>query len=309
MSNVPALFDHVLLSARRRRALACKQRFADAGFLRQSAILDLVERLEAVSRSFEHALDVDAPDEALAQALLATGKVHIASAGRGFANADIDHPRNESDRRLGDLPENGGCYDLITSVLSLQFANDLPGTLIQLRRALKPDGLFLGALLGGDTLIELRQVMLEAESEILGGAAPRILPFGEMRDMGSLLQRAGFALPVADIDTLVVRYSNPLRLLSDLRAMGATNILRSGALQPLRRDVVMRAMTLYANRFAEADGKVPATFQIISLSGWAPHESQQKPLRPGSARTRLADALGVPETPAGEKAGQAKPVK
>ena len=151
--------------------------------------------------------------------------------------------------------------------------------------------------------------MLEAESEILGGAAPRILPFGEMRDMGSLLQRAGFALPVADIDTLVVRYSNPLRLLSDLRAMGATNILRSGALQPLRRDVVMRAMTLYANRFAEADGKVPATFQIISLSGWAPHESQQKPLRPGSARTRLADALGVPETPAGEKAGQAKPVK
>lgn len=308
MSHVPALFDHALLAARRRRAMARERAFADAGFLRQSAIADLMDRLEAVSRSFAHALEVDAPDTALAQSLLAGGKAGKASVGLGFSSADIDHPRNEADRRLGDLPE-GGCYDLITSVLSLQFANDLPGTLIQLRRALKPDGLFLAALLGGDTLIELRQVMLQAESEIRGGATPRILPFGEVRDMGALLQRAGFALPVADIDTLVVRYGNPLRLLSDLRAMGATNILRSAAPQPLRRDVLKRAMTLYSDRFAGADGKVPATFQIISLSGWAPHESQQKPLRPGSAKSRLADALSVPETPAGEKAGRAKPVK
>ncbi|WP_306258965.1 SAM-dependent methyltransferase [Pararhizobium sp. IMCC21322] len=304
MSNVPALFNHALLAARRSRALAQPDAFADAGFLRQSALSDLTERLDAVNRSFVHALDVDAPDRALAEALLATGKVETVSVGTGFAGADIDRPRDETGLLLGDRNDDGGQYDLVTSVLSLQFANDLPGVLIQFRRALKPDGLFLGAVFGGDTLFELREVLLEAESEILGGAAPRVLPFGEVRDMGALLQRAGFGLPVADIDTLVVRYGNPLRLLSDLRAMGATNILKSGASRPLRRDVLLRAMALYKERFSEADGKVPATFQIVSLSGWAPHESQQKPLQPGSAKTRLADALGVAETPAGEKTGQ-----
>lgn len=304
MSNVPALFDHALLAARRSRALAQPVAFADAGFLRQSALFDLTERLDAVNRSFAHSLDVDAPDRALAEALLATGKVETVSVGTGFAGADIDRPQDETGLSLGDRKDDGGRYDLITSVLSLQFANDLPGVLIQFRRALKADGLFLGAVFGGDTLVELREVLLEAESEILGGAAPRVLPFGEVRDMGALLQRAGFALPVADIDTLVVRYGNPMRLLSDLRAMGATNILKSGARRPLRRDVLLRAMALYKERFSEADGKVPATFQIVSLSGWAPHESQQKPLQPGSAKTRLADALGVAETPAGEKTGQ-----
>ncbi len=304
MSNVPALFNHAWLAARRVRALAQPDSFADAGFLRQAARLDLTERLDAVSRNFEHALDVDAPDRALADALFATGKVQTVSVGTGFADADIDRPRDEAGQRLGERTEEGSLYDLITSVLSLQFANDLPGVLIQLRRALKPDGLFLGALLGGDTLFELREVLLEAESEILGGAAPRVLPFGEVRDMGALLQRAGFALPVADIDTLVVRYGNPLRLLSDLRAMGATNVLKSAASRPMRRDVLLRAMALYKDRFAEADGKVPATFQIVSLSGWAPHESQQKPLQPGSAKSRLADALGVAEKSAGEKTGQ-----
>ena len=304
MSNVPALFDHALLAARRGRALAQPAAFVDAGFLRQSALFDLTERLDAVNRSFAHALDVDAPDRALAEALLATGKVETVSVGTGFAGADIDCPQDETGLMLGDRKDDGGRYDLITSVLSLQFANDLPGVLIQFRRALKADGLFLGAVFGGDTLVELREVLLEAESEILGGAAPRVLPFGEVRDMGALLQRAGFALPVADIDTLVVRYGNPLRLLSDLRAMGATNILKSGARRPLRRDVLLRAMALYKERFSEADGKVLATFQIVSLSGWAPHESQQKPLQPGSAKTRLADALGVAETPAGEKTGQ-----
>lgn len=309
MSNVPALFDHGLLAARRVRALAQPQSFADAGFLRQSALLDLTERLDAVSRNFTHALDVDAPDRALADALLASGKVESVSVGSGFTEADIDHPQDETGRMLGDVQSRDGqisgpSYDLVTSLLSLQFANDLPGVLIQLRRALKPDGLFLGALLGGDTLFELREVLLEAESEISGGAAPRVLPFGEVRDMGALLQRAGFALPVADIDTLVVRYTNPLRLLSDLRAMGATNVLKSAAHRPMRRDVLLRAMALYKDRFAQADGKVPATFQIVSLSGWAPHESQQKPLQPGSAKSRLSDALGVTERSAGEKPGQ-----
>lgn len=303
MSSVPNLFDHALLSKRRIRALAKPDAMADAGFLYQSANLDVVERLGAVSRIFENALNIDAPDSELCRNLLATGQVKTAKNGAGFAQAQIDHPNAADGQRLADMSADAPRFDLITSVLSLQFANDLPGTLIQIRRNLMPDGLFLGALLGGDTLIELRQVLLQAEAEIAGGAAPRVLPFGEVRDMGALLQRAGFALPVADIDTLTVRYSTPLRLLSDLRAMAATNILMSGAKQPLRRSVLMRAMELYLAKFAEADGKVPATFQVISLSGWAPHDSQQKPLKPGSAKSRLSDALGVAEFKTGQKPG------
>lgn len=304
MSSVPNLFDHTLLAKRRARALVHPEAMADADFLRRSANLDVVERLGAVSRTFENALNIDTADNELSGQLLATGQVKQAKDGIGFPEGQIDHPLAADGQQLGALAANATRYDLITSVLSLQFANDLPGTLIQIRRALVPDGLFLGALLGGDTLIELRQVLLQAEAEITGGAAPRVLPFGEVRDIGALLQRAGFALPVADVDTLTVRYSNPLRLLSDLRAMAATNILLSGATQPLRRSVLLRAMELYVAKFAEADGKVPATFQIISLSGWAPHESQQKPLKPGSAKSRLADALGVTEIKTGQKPGK-----
>lgn len=304
MSSVPNLFDHTLLAKRRARALLHPEAMADASFLRRSANLDVVERLGAVSRTFEYALNIDTADNELSGQLLATGQVKQAKDGIGFPEGQIDHPLAADGQQLGALAANATRYDLITSVLSLQFANDLPGTLIQIRRALVPDGLFLGALLGGDTLIELRQVLLQAEAEITGGAAPRVLPFGEVRDIGALLQRAGFALPVADVDTLTVRYSNPLRLLSDLRAMAATNILLSGATQPLRRSVFLRAMELYVAKFAEADGKVPATFQIISLSGWAPHESQQKPLKPGSAKSRLADALGVTEIKTGQKPGK-----
>ncbi|MEP0519531.1 MAG: SAM-dependent methyltransferase [Hyphomicrobiales bacterium] len=295
MSSVPNLFNHALLAKRRARALARPDMFADADFLRQTANLDVVERLGAVSRTFHNALNIDAPDATLTNQLLASGQISQAENSTGFCDAKIDAPRTPHGQRLGEIKQNAATYDLITSVLSLHFSNDLPGTLIQIKRALVPDGLFLGALLGGDTLVELRQVLLQAEVEITGGAAPRVLPFGEVRDMGALLQRAGFALPVADIDTLTVRYSNPMRLLSDLRAMASTNILISGAKQPLRKDVLMRAMELYTANFAEADGKVPATFQIISLSGWVPHDSQQKPLKPGTANSRLADALGVEE--------------
>lgn len=304
MSSIPILFDHSLLAKRRARALSRPASMADAGFLRDSVNLDIADRIGAVSRTFDHALNVDAADDELSSQLLATGQVKNVEQASNFKAAQIDAPRAANGDRLGELPANAKHYDLITSVLSLQFANDLTGTLIQIRRALVPDGLFLGALIGGDTLIELRQVLLQAEEEIVGGAAPRVLPFGEVRDIGALLQRAGFALPVADIDTTTVRYSNPMRLLSDLRAMAATNILRSGAKQPLRRTVLERAMELYVERFAEADGKVPATFQIISLSGWAPHESQQKPLKPGSAKSRLADALGVEEIETGQKPGE-----
>ena len=181
--------------------------------------------------------------------------------------------------------------------------NDLPGTLIQIRRALKPDGLFLAALIGGDSLTELREAFAEAESEIEGGVSPRVAPFADVRELGALLQRAGFALPVVDSDRLTVRYQSVFALMRDLRRMGATNVLIERRRTPLRRATLQRMAEIYAQRFADPDGRVRATFEIAWLSGWVPHESQQKPLKPGSARARLADALGTKEIPTGEKPG------
>jgi SAM-dependent methyltransferase len=202
--------------------------------------------------------------------------------------------------RLPFAPES---LDLAVAVLSLHWANDLPGTLAQIRRALKPDGLFLAAILGGETLTELRQSFAIAESEVTGGAAPRVAPFAEIRAVGALVQRAGFALPVIDQDRRTVRYDSAFALMRDLRATGDTSVLIERDRRPLRRSVLIRMAEVYAERFADADGRIRATFDIISLSGWVPHESQQKPLRPGSAKTRLADALGTVETSAGEKPG------
>jgi len=199
------------------------------------------------------------------------------------------------------LPFADNTLDLVVSGLALQAVNDLPGVLVQVRRALKPDGLFLAALLGGDTLTELRQSFAVAESELEGGVSPRVAPFPDLRDLGALLQRAGFALPVTDVDRITVRYATPLGLLHDLRHMGAANPLVERRRVPLRRATLMRAMEVYAARFADQDGKVRASFDIIWLSGWSPHESQQKPLRPGSAKKRLADALGTTEIATGEK--------
>jgi SAM-dependent methyltransferase len=199
------------------------------------------------------------------------------------------------------LPLAAGTVDLAVSALALQAVNDLPGVLVQVRRALKPDGLFLAALLGGDTLTELRQSFAAAESECEGGASPRVAPFADLRELAALLQRAGFALPVADVDRLVVRYPSPLALLRDLRRMGATNPLSERRRTPLRRATLLRAMDVYASRFADADGKVRATVDVVWLSGWSPHESQQRALRPGSAKMRLADALGTIEIGTGEK--------
>jgi SAM-dependent methyltransferase len=192
--------------------------------------------------------------------------------------------------------------DLAVSALALQHVNDLPGMLVQIRLALKPDGLFMGALLCGDTLTELRQAFAQAESEIEGGISPRVAPFADLRDLGALLQRAGFALPVVDSDKLVVRYDSAFGLMRDLRGMGATNVLLERRKTPLRRATLMRMAEIYARRFADPDGRVRATFEIGWMSGWAPHESQQKPLKPGSATQRLADALGTKEMPAGDKA-------
>ena len=186
----------------------------------------------------------------------------------------------------------------------MQFVNDLPGALIQIRRALKPDGLFLGALIGGESLTELRQAFAAAETEIEGGVSPRVAPFVDLRDLGALLQRAGFALPVTDVDRVIVRYASPLDLMHDLRRMGAGNALAERRRTPLRRATLKRMMEIYAERFAGADGRIAATFEIVWLSGWAPHESQQQPLAPGSAKTRLADALRTMEIPAGEKTGR-----
>jgi SAM-dependent methyltransferase len=201
------------------------------------------------------------------------------------------------------LPFRDGSLDLVATALALQFVNDLPGTLIQIRRALRPDGLLLAALIGGETLSELREAFAAAEAVIEDGISPRVIPFADVREMGTLLQRAGFALPVTDVDRVTVRYATPLALMHDLRRMGATNPMLERSRRPLRRATLRRMMEIYAERFADADGRIRATFEIVWLSGWAPHESQQKPLAPGSARQRLADALGTTEIPAGEKIG------
>ncbi len=193
------------------------------------------------------------------------------------------------------LPFAPGSLDLAVSLLSLHWTNDLVGALVQVRRVLKPDGLFIGALYGGATLTELRQSLLLAEAELSDGAAPRVLPFANAQDGAALLQRAGFALPVSDIDRITVRYDHPLKLMADLRAMGDANALIDRSRRPLTRNVLARACAIYGERFAEPDGRIPATFEIVTLTGWAPHASQPKPLKPGSATVRLADALGVHE--------------
>jgi SAM-dependent methyltransferase len=212
-------------------------------------------------------------------------------------------------RVLGPVPEDGvldaeeQSADLIVSVLDLHAVDDPVGYLIQANRILRPDGLFIGLCFCGETLKELRTALAEAETEIEGGLSPRVFPFMDVREGGALLQRAGFALPVSDVERVTVRYAEPLRLLTDLRAMGETNVLAARRRRFLRRATLLRAMAHYRSRFSGPDGKVPATFELAVLTGWAPHESQPKPLRPGSARTRLADALGTHEQRAGEKPG------
>jgi SAM-dependent methyltransferase len=288
-SNV---FDRTLLRRRRERARA----LGPETFLIDRVAADLAERLGAVLRQFDVAVDLGTPGDAVREAL-----ADNAAIGRLIAASPLPDGDLVADEEA--LPFREGSLDLVVSALALQFVNDLPGALIQIRRALKPDGLFLAALLGGDTLTELRQAFAEAEAEIEGGISPRVAPFADVREMGALLQRAGFALPVTDVERLTVRYSTPLILMGELRRMGATNVLTERRRTPLRRATLKRMADIYARRFADPDGKVRATFEIIWLSGWAPHESQQKPLRPGSAQARLADALGTREIGTGEKAG------
>jgi SAM-dependent methyltransferase len=301
MASGPLLFDRRLLRARRLRA----QALGPSTFLIDRVADELGDRLAAVLRSFERAVDLGTPTDAVRRALAASGKVGgiiAADALAGQAPFSLSGSPVAADEEA--LPFRDGSLDLVVSALALGFVNDLPGTLIQIRRALRPDGLLLAALAGGDTLTELRQAFAAAEAEIEDGISPRVAPFADVRELGALLQRADFALPVADVERLTVRYASPVALMHDLRRMGAANALVERRRRPLRRALLERMVAIYGERFSDPDGRIRATFEIVWLSGWAPHASQQKPLAPGSARQRLADALGVKERPAGEKAGR-----
>ncbi len=303
-SAAPTIFDQNLLRQRKRRAFANARlpHARDGGFLRDHAARDVRERLDSVERTFAQALDLSDDDgeaaRLLAQSPRVTNLTRLAS--------DPEWADDGMSTAIGTqeaLPVAGQSLNLITSVLGLQWANDLPGTLIQIRRSLQSDGLFLGTMIGGSTLNELRDVLAVEEEEATGGVSPKVAPFVDVRDLGSLLQRAGFALPVTDVDTLTVRYGNLFVLMADLRAMGATNALIARSRRPWTKGRAVRAAQIYAQRYADPDGRIRATFQLLSFSGWAPSENQQKPLRPGSAQTRLADALGVKERSSGDKAG------
>ena len=297
MSQTPAIFDRRLLRARQRRA----RMLGPATFLLDRVAEEMGERLSVVLRRFERAVDLGTPSDALRRVLADSGKMATLVSASPSVTADTGLPAVRADEEA--LPFADASLDLVVSALALQFVNDLPGTLIQIRRALKADGRLLAAMIGGESLSELREAFAEAESEVEGGLSPRVAPFADIRDLGALLQRAGFALPVVDSDRLTVRYDNPLALMRDLRAMGATNILIERRRTPLKRATLRRMLEIYARRFADADGRLRATFEIVWLTGWAPHESQQKPLKPGSASHRLADALGAQEMSTGEKAG------
>lgn len=270
-TSAPILFDRALLRTRLDRA----RRDGPATFLLDRVREDFEDRLQAVTRSLADVADVWTPGELLRPPL----------ADRFKSIARIDADASEV------LPLQPESLDLIVSALAFQFVNDLPGVLAQIRRALRPDGLLLAAMIGGDTLTELRQSFAAAEAECEGGVSPRIAPFADLRDIGALLQRAGLALPVTDVDRAVVRYDSAFALMADLRRMGAANILIERRRTPTRRATMLRMAQVYGERFADPDGRIRATFDIVWLSGWAPHESQPKPLKPGSAKASLEEAV------------------
>ena len=296
MSQDPKIFDRQLLRARQARA----RKLGPETFLLDRTASELGERLSAVLRQFDVAVDLGTPTDAVRQVLAASGKVGtIVAATVHPTLGDGSFLRVVADEEA--LPFANASIDLVVSALALQFVNDLPGTLIQIRRVLKPDGLLLAALVGGESLSEMREAIAAAEIEIEGGVSPRVAPFADVRDLGALLQRAGFALPVVDSERLVVRYDSIFALIRDLRHMGATNILNERRRKPLNRATVQRMAEFYHERFADEDGRLRASFEIVWLSGWAPHDDQQKPLKPGSATRRLSDALNTTEISAGEK--------
>ncbi|MEQ1697825.1 MAG: methyltransferase domain-containing protein [Hyphomicrobiaceae bacterium] len=288
MTQAPHIFDRPLLTRHRDRAAAVA---SGHDFLLARVAHDFAERLAIVNRTFSAGLNLDSHHGLLSRSLRPLPNVGALCDADLSTNmlAQCDGPTLIADAESLDLAP--GSLDLLVSGLSLHLVNDLPGALIQIRRALKPDGLFLSALLGGDTLRELREAWFLAEEQLTGGVTPRVAPFADVRAMGGLLQRAGFALPVADTDTVTVTYQTPLHLMRELKGMGASNMLAQRSRRPVTRKLLMRAADIYAERSGLADGRIKATFEIITLTAWVPHESQQKPLKPGSATTRLADAL------------------
>jgi NADH dehydrogenase [ubiquinone] 1 alpha subcomplex assembly factor 5 len=292
MGDDPLIFDRSLLRQRRQRTAAAAGRH---DFLIARAAEDVLERLAIVRRRFPIALNLGAHHGLLGARLQSLPGIElvIEMEAAGGLLRQCGGLRVQADEEA--LPFRGHSLDVVVSVLALQLVNDLPGTLLQIRHALKPDGLLLAAVLGGATLHELRTAFLLAEEEIEGGASPRVAPFADVRELGALLLRAGFALPVADTQTLTVTYPDALALMRELKDAGASNVLRARRRRPLRRSTLLRAVEHYADRFGLPNGRVPATFEIVTLTGWAPHESQPQPLRPGSATMRLAEALGTEE--------------
>jgi SAM-dependent methyltransferase len=283
-----AIFDRDLQLAFRRRAFRRAEPGAD--FLLRRVAEDLADRLDAVERRFPVAIDLAGHNGLAAEAIAFSGKADTVLR----VERDADFLKGPFPAVVGDeelLPIKPGSADLIVSLMALHATNDTPGAMVQIARALKPDGLFLAALSGSGTLGELRESLLQAEIELTGGASPRVFPFADVRDVGGLLQRAGFALPVTDVENVTVRYDSLFNLMADLRAMGMQNIVRDRSRRPVSKRLFLRAAEIYAERFSDPDGRIRATFSIIWLSGWAPHESQQKPLKPGSAKASLADAL------------------
>ena len=299
------VFDRRLVRWRRDRAAGG---LAAHDFLFREVAARLAGRLDDIKRRFPLALDLGCHDGTLGRALAGKGGIETLVQGD-------PSPAMVARARAGGLPGGLGLaldeeavpfaeasFDAVFSCLSLHWVNDLPGALVQLRRVLKPDGLLLAAMLGGGTLAELRQSLIQAEIDTAGGAGPRVSPFAGLADAGALLQRAGFALPVVDVDTLTVTYGDLAALTRDLRGMGEANALRGRPRVPLRRATLTRAAEIYADRYADADGRLVATFQVLTLTAWAPDPSQQQALRPGSAKARLADALDAEEISAGDKA-------
>ena len=282
------VFDRPLVRRHRDRAATTWQ---ECSFLMEEVGNRLLERLDEINRPFDIRLDLGA--HAGHPALAARPGLHVSSDLSGAMARLAPGLQIVADEEW--LPFAPASFDLVFSNLSLHWVNDLPGSLVQINQVLKPDGLLLASMFGSDTLFELRTSLMQAEEETMGGISPRISPFTDVRDLGSLLQRAGFALPVTDADTITVNYSSPFKLLADLRGMGETNAVHDRIRRPLMRSTLMRALEIYQTRFGRPDGKVPATFNILYMTGWHPHESQQQPLKPGSAKTSLAAALGSEE--------------
>jgi len=283
------IFDPKLLLARKLRAKNLNVEGAD--FLMRRMAEDLSDRLSTVERHFGRAAVMFSLTADAAQIVQESGKadnVFRVETDGALLDDAFEGVTTNAER----VPLEPESVDLAVSLLTMHEVNDLPGLLFQIRMALKPDGLFLGAMAGGGTLQELRQSLLQAEMELTGGAAPRVNPFADVRDTGALLQRAGFSLPVADVEAVTVRYDNMFALMRDLRAMGAANALVERSRKPATRQLFVRAAEIYQERFSDPDGRIRATFNIVWMSGWAPHESQQKPLKPGSAQVSLTKVLG-----------------